>query len=361
MSSNFNFIHDTNQIKLFYNLFYKDTFKDDIVYMIHLSCRKKYLDEIKFNSKDTFGYNVGEITKIKTKLINKFFNRIIINQDSYDKFLILLYSYNSDKRSLNLPQEGLVLYASLNPQSTFKALTEFNKKISEWTYNTIINKRMDDSIKNISSLIKTCIQNSSYEKKYIQLDLDKKEQEYVEILEKFFNDNLINVHCIIETKNGYHYILDSNKLTSEQKKSIFNGTLNTLKFQTLNRINEIVTKNIIDINSNNVMSPIPGTYQGGFPVKFVNKIIKHNYIIVKNIFKIGGVGMIYEVYSPCEFTINAGDTFTNGLKIKSIEYSNYDIEYKSFYFTKNQNTCCIKFEKSTYLEIESRLYILLKN
>ena len=125
----FNFIYDTNEIKQFYDLFYKDTFKDDTVYMIRLACRKKYLNEINFNyTKEIFGCNVGVVTKMTTNSINKFFNRTIINYDSYDKFLSLLYSYNSDKRSLNLPQEGLVLYASLNPRSTFKALTEFNKK-----------------------------------------------------------------------------------------------------------------------------------------------------------------------------------------------------------------------------------------
>jgi hypothetical protein len=241
--------------------------------MIHLACRKKYLDEINFNyNKDTFGYKVGEITKLQTRFINKFLNRTIIKDDSYEKFLSLIYSYNSDTRSLkNLPQEGLVLYASLNPRSAFKALTEFNKKMTEWTYNAVVNKEMGDlvTIKNTTSIMKTCIQNSSYESKYIQLDLDKKEQEYIDILEKFLNDNLINVHCIIETKNGFHYILDSKNLTGEQKKNIFNGTLKNLKFETLNRIGEPVIKNIIDINSNNPMSPIPGTYQGGFPVKFV--------------------------------------------------------------------------------------------
>ena len=231
--------------------------------------------------------------------------------------------------------------------------------MSEWTYNTVVNKEMGNNITNTTSLMKTCIQNSSYEQRYIQLDLDKKDQEYVDILDKFLNDNLINVHCIIETKNGFHYILNSKKLNSEQKKNIFNGTLKTLK--TLNRNGDHVTKNIIDINSNNPISPIPGTYQGGFPVKFVTKSIKHNYVIIQNIYKIGGVGMVYEITSPCNFTIYAGDTFTNGLKIKSIEYGNYDIEYKSFYFTKDQDTCCVKFEKQSQnennisLQIGSRL------
>ena len=64
-----------------------------------------------------------------------------------------------------------------------------------------------------------------------------------------------------------------------------------MKFESLNRIGDNVIKNVIDINSNNPISPIPGTYQGGFPVKFVNKLIKNNYVIIKDIFKIGGIGM----------------------------------------------------------------------
>jgi hypothetical protein len=343
--SHYNFVHDTSEIKHFYDLFYKDTFKDDIVYMIHLACRKKYLDEIKCEGQ------------------NKFLNRIVIKDDSYYKFLSLLYSYNSDKRSLeNLPQESLVLYASLNPRSTFKALTEFNKKIAEWTYNTIIHKEMNTSIKNITSTIKSCIQGSSYESRFIQLDLDKKEQEYVDILENFLNDNLINVYCIIETRGGFHYILNSNTLTGDQKKNIFNGTLKNLKFDTLNRNGNCVTKNIIDIISNNPMSPIPGTYQGGFPVKFVklnSDITKFPFIIIKDIFKVGGVGITYEIMSPCNFTLRTGDLF--GLfKIKQIETGHYDFTQESFYFTKNQDTCLVQFIKEQgchELQIGSRLYL----
>ena len=69
--------------------------------------------------------------------------------------------------------------------------------------------------------------------------------------------------------------------------------------------------------------------------------------------------MVYEITSPCDFTIHTGDTFTNGLEIKCIEYGNHDIEYKSFYFTKNQDTCCVKFEKQSVisLEIGSRLQL----
>lgn len=70
---------------------------------------------------------------------------------------------------------------------------------------------------------------------------------------------------------------------------------------------------------------------------------KQEYVLIKEIFKIGGIGVIYKITSPYNFTINVGDILEN-FKIKTIEYDHCDLLYNSFTFTRNQDSCCVQFE-----------------
>lgn len=253
MATHYNFIHEENEIRKFYDLFYKDTFEgdSDIVYMISMTFRYKYSNE-----------------NMKSRMSDSMFARKIIKKDDYEKFLKSLRQYNHEIDE-DLPSECGVLYATLNPRSAFKALTEFSEKMNKWMYTTITTKKMDKSITNIDSMIKSCIQNQSHQQKYIQLDLDVKDDEYMSTVKEFLDENNITPKCVIETRGGYHYILDSEHLSNHQKTEIFTGRLKQLKYEGFDRNGKGMTKNVIDIISHNPMSPIPGTYQGGFKVRFV--------------------------------------------------------------------------------------------
>jgi hypothetical protein len=254
MDTHYNLIHDEKEIKKFYDLFYKGTFGEDsdIVYMISKSFRAKYSIENK---------------NIRTN--DSMFARKIIKTDDYNKFLNLIkqYNYEIDK---DLPAECCVLYATLNPRSTFKALTEFMEKMNKWMYNTITTKKMDQSIRNIDSIVKSCIQNQSHQQLYIQLDLDVKNDTYMCIVKEFCEENNIIPKCVIETHGGFHYIIDSENLSNQQKKEIFTGRLKKLTYDAHDRNGKNIIKNVVDIISKNPMSPIPGTYQGGFKVRIVS-------------------------------------------------------------------------------------------
>jgi hypothetical protein len=253
MDRHYNFIHDEHEIERFYDLFYKGTFDEDsdIVYVILKAFRAKY-------SKDNLNIRTSD----------SMFARKIIKKDDYNKFLKSIKQYNCEIDE-EFPAECGILYATLNPRSTFKALTEFTEKMNKWMYNTITTKTMDKSIKNIDSMIKSCIQNQSHQQRYIQLDLDIKDDTYISMVKEFCEENNITPKCVIETHGGFHYIIDSMKLSNKQKKEIFTGRLKLLQYVGLDRNGKEITKNVIDIISNNPMSPIPGTYQGGFKVRFV--------------------------------------------------------------------------------------------
>lgn len=234
-------IHNPKSIKKFWDMFYENKFDDDIVFMTLLMQREKYSD---------------------FKQTNLMKERDIIDKNDYKQFLNKIKSYTNDKCN--------VVYSSLNPLSSYKAYILFRQKI-----DNVINERINSNktswsksgITNLNNTLKTCIQKSVYDKKWIILDLDVKLQ-YFE-LKKYLTYFDINPFCIIETKNGYHFILDNKKLTSLQKKEIFTGKLTNWLFECKDKNGKLINKNVVDILSTDVFTPIPGTIQGGFKVDFV--------------------------------------------------------------------------------------------
>lgn len=81
------------------------------------------------------------------------------------------------------------------------------------------------------------------------------------MVEAYLKENGISSKCIIETRGGYHFILELSKLNGDQKKSLFK---NNPLFQ-----EKLDGKNIIELLTDDSI-PIPGTMQGGFLVKFIN-------------------------------------------------------------------------------------------
>lgn len=73
--THYNFIHNEDQIKKFYELFYKDTFSesDDIVYMLLLAFRRKYEKEDNLKN-----------------LSDRMFARKVIKNDDFNNFLQMI-------------------------------------------------------------------------------------------------------------------------------------------------------------------------------------------------------------------------------------------------------------------------------
>ena len=235
-------IHNPKSIRKFWDLFYNNNFDDDIVYMLMLFQRDKYCD---------------------VRQPNLMKSRDIINKNEYNQFLNKIKEYEN----LN----GNVIYSSLNPLSSYKGYILFRQKI-----DNIINERINSNktdwngsnITNLNSNLDSCIQKSVYDKKWTILDLDDKLQYFV--LKNYLLQFDIKPFCIIETKNGYHFILDNKNLNPTQKKEIFTGNLKNWSFECQDKNGKNIKKNFVDILSNdNVFTAVPGTIQGGFNVEFL--------------------------------------------------------------------------------------------
>jgi len=138
-------------------------------------------------------------------------------------------------------KNSLALYINPNPRDLLKA-----------TYNSIIEltKLLRDEKRsyNPHAEVMSCIQRSVGHKVYMDFDIDYKPFDPNEL------DQFINRDCvtILETRGGYHILVEVKKIKQEFKSKFYNG------IKSLN----------VD-QTGDLLIPIPGCTQGGFVPKFV--------------------------------------------------------------------------------------------
>jgi hypothetical protein len=229
-TSHHEFIHDQKQVEMFSHLFMDET---DGTFMIMQSARKKYNPQV--------------------FLRKAFFNRSAYRHGGPVCLLHTLQRYNvpkgcyRDDNSTPLDHDSMVLYMSLNPRNTRKSALEVSKILLEDFY-----KGAQD-FSHVESRWKSQLQKRAQHKIFLTIDLDLKEllePIYKELLEKGFP----YPYAVVETRGGYHLIYRHSALDSQQKEFVFRD---------LNK------RNKIDVFGDPVC-PIPGTIQGGFPVRFVD-------------------------------------------------------------------------------------------
>ena len=103
--------------------------------------------------------------------------------------------------------------------------------------------------------------------KLVQIDFDTKDIKEVENAKKVFEKVgiLKRLVCVVETKNGYH-IVYQNSRTEIDGKILHEYRLST-KMITTTRTNKKLEAPVFSI-THEPLVVIPGTYQGGFKVRF---------------------------------------------------------------------------------------------
>jgi len=243
---NYQFIHDVEQINAF-EAKYLNRQIANYGYMLLLFIRPKY----NTSSNDIV---------IKHKHVCN--NRTIINKKSLVKYIQshnLPYGYYTDSVGNSLSKEVLVLYININPLDRNAAFVK--------TQSKFITSFIDSSVKPIidfedvykSELNRSIIPTTD---RYIDLDVDTKEPMRVNPLVQRFKHAISD---IIETKHGYHIIIDRMLWTKQDGMDLYknfiacpeNKYTKTHPDKSSN-VDEYITIN----KSNNV--PIPGTFHGDF-------------------------------------------------------------------------------------------------
>ena len=255
VAERYELIHDLDQIRKFERMFYAPS--TDSTFVIYLAARKKYDPLMKKSS--------GLACFCRKKL--HYANPYSPARLEYDvqSYMVPMGTYRislrgeGDEVEEEIRTESMAVYASLNPRDTAKAAAElFNTMSTQLTQLTVQASGSGDmhtfarkAARHMNLLCKYGTRN------FIGIDLDTKDQEtYSQVIADL--KARVTIHAVIETRGGYHIILaksELDKASKADKRFIYTV---------------LTEREAIDMVSNDLFSPIPGTYQGGHRVRFVD-------------------------------------------------------------------------------------------
>lgn len=152
-------------------------------------------------------------------------------------------TFTDPKTNAIIPIDSFVVYVDLSPKSVLKAYGSFVKRFNDLIYQSIKNILYLPEVTKIKSILLSEIHKSDSYKPYILVDVDKKDVSFLlKIKER------LKIKWISETRGGYHILIENNRE---------NGRIVHMEFSHIPNI-EIKKE---------VMTPLPGTLQGGFEVK----------------------------------------------------------------------------------------------
>jgi hypothetical protein len=248
-------IHSEDEVRKFYALLPR--LQDGGSYLISMSARNKYLTR-----EERVEIDLGRTEMFAKKMVSK---------DTFESYLRVLYSYETNKKAVTsrsdvmIPSKCLVLYGNIYPSNNITAFQTFLTKSIEKL--SVGDNRY---FNNIVSRLNTEVQKTKGYSKFVDIDMDFNKD--VNLTNKLFDmlftklkvrgkEGVLDNVFVIETKSGFHILLDKNYLG-------FNYTTIVDEMNVLVRTNCGISSEVV-VNRNG-MVPIPGTIQADFRVKFVD-------------------------------------------------------------------------------------------
>jgi hypothetical protein len=179
------------------------------------------------------------------KFKKHYMNPKLISNINVDQFIEKIREYEvpighyKDSNGTICPEDSLVIYCTTNPRSM--------KKSSKQLLYDLMQGFTDQNpsiFNNLYGRLNSCILSNKEKINIITIDIDDK-SELKDVL-SYVDSIKIKVLCIIETRGGYHVLF-------RQQENI-----------------DLIFKNYKDkYDIGDICCAIPGTFQGGFPVKFI--------------------------------------------------------------------------------------------
>jgi hypothetical protein len=248
-------IYDKVQVKKFlkdvlYNPFFGEVadlnLKSMPFYLFYV-VRTKY-----FTEKQKRKYNM------KSNL--QFYKAVIRNESQFLRKMIAKNLESVfDKDGQVLPISSMSAYVTLNPRDVRTAAFKLQKELIDLFYrnDAVVMKLLDNlalkSYHTSPKKISRCV---------LDIDVESKDDATIKEIVEFLKpiELVGGIFCVVETHGGYHVYIDLAKLEKDVRKYIF---------QDLKNIKSDKFKEIIPNTDATVV--IPGTLQGGFKVKFLDK------------------------------------------------------------------------------------------
>jgi hypothetical protein len=258
-------IHDENEVKWFFDKVLPPLAPAEI-YFFSLSARNKYLT---MEEREMYGLGRTEM-----------FEKTIVRERNWEKFIKKIRRLECDTRgyvtrkNLPIPSKTMVLYVNINPSNTLKAIGKLNILINEYfqEMGSLALKGGDtenfiNRINKIDNNLMSYYQQATGTVHWVDFDFDvPKNEDFIYYATEMLKDFRITNYYWIDTKSGYHCLVDNKQIR-------FNPNDLTKSLEKM-----FLDKDILDngekyeiIYNKNAMVPLPGTYQGGHPVRIINK------------------------------------------------------------------------------------------
>ena len=249
VAERYELIHDIDQVRKFERLFYAPS--TDSTFVIYLAARKKWDARMRKNK----GLPCFRRRQIHYASPDSS-ARLEYEVQSYMVPMGTYRIYQEGDEDEELRTESMAIYASLNPRDTAKAAAElFSTMSTQLTGHASGSGDLQTfarvAARHMNHLCKYGI------RKFIGIDLDTKDRDTFSQVIADLKARVI-IYAVIETHGGYHIILAKRELDQASKAD-------QRFIYTVLREREA-----IDVISNDLFSPMPGTYQGGHRVRFVD-------------------------------------------------------------------------------------------
>lgn len=241
--SNYSFIHDKEQIDRFQKLVYNN-FEQGQLHQVCIFARKKYGANVK-NGSFTFHNLIVDKASTSDTLYRNI-RKLEIPDDCY-----------LDDIGNPFPSSCLAVYSTLAPRDGHLVIQKMYEMYFDKMKESLVNKIYPQIAfkKELRSAIGKSMLKEK-ERSLIQFDVDTKEKEAITRFIDWLKEKEIPVVAIVETHGGYHFIIDRKQVPNKSQ-----GDLSQFKHAEISLVNS------------SYLIPVPGTFQGGFPVRFVDDMM----------------------------------------------------------------------------------------
>lgn len=232
-AAHYELVYDPNQIREWCD--YMWTPHD--THMIMIAARKKYVPDV----------------KVKAAFVLR---RDIVNEPGRLLDAIRQYEFPvdalKDDAGNPIPNAALAVYVTLNPRDPLRAVADLAVATTQHLQRRSVGAD-DVAAPRVVSLAKSLLQTACLKKQYLTVDIDDKA--LFGAVVSVIDPRQTPIQCIVETRGGFHIILDLKNLTPEGDSALRLALRAWPKTQ---------VELLRDQNT-----PVPGTVQGGFRVRFV--------------------------------------------------------------------------------------------
>jgi hypothetical protein len=184
----------------------------------------------------------------------------------------LMQQEHYTKNDTLISKDALICYASLNTRSTKKAAVTLAKYIID----SIADTSKDAKFHTLASRFKTLVHASTGSHLWCTLDVDHKS--FLPQVMTMLADYSVTPCCTIETRGGYHVVVPRSSLSNktvgdDEKLAVREGrrTFGEFVYKHMSKWEhpDDPSKEAVQFMKDG-FSPVPGTRQGGFLVRFVD-------------------------------------------------------------------------------------------